>query len=182
MTKDEETRQFYHALGLAISRWQQVEVSLGQIFCCLLIGPARSGDATKPKAANAAYYAALNFNVKLAMTHFAFQMHSGRMPKALRDEWKSLHNRIGKRAKERNELVHFIVGQISPPKKGFRIFLFPNFLDPASPIKHKGKDIAYNYEEITRRGASFDALAKDLNGFLRSLGFWGPPAQPTASP
>ncbi|MFI5020609.1 MAG: hypothetical protein ACHQRJ_03005 [Alphaproteobacteria bacterium] len=173
MTEDEEKQRFYHALGLAISRWQIVEISLGHIFRFLLTGAAGSGNATMSAAARAAYYAVLNFNAKLTMTNLAFQMHSGKMTQEQRDEWKSLYNRATRKAKERNELVHFVVAEFSPPRQGCRILLIPNFVDPAAPLKTKGKDITYNYEQISQKGASFDALGKDLNQFLASLGYWG---------
>jgi hypothetical protein len=58
--------------------------------------------------ASAIFHSVINFNIKLAMTDAAAQI-ALRHESALLAEWNNLQNQMGKRAKRRNELVHFML-------------------------------------------------------------------------
>jgi hypothetical protein len=94
--------KFYIAVGLAITRWQQVEMALTQLFLILL-------NAKTGAAASAAFAAVHSFQTKLSMVDAAAYVVLRDTP--LFEEWRSIRGKLNKEdglADKRNEIAHFM--------------------------------------------------------------------------
>ncbi|HLZ65688.1 MAG TPA: hypothetical protein VKQ29_05620 [Aliidongia sp.] len=172
MQLEEETQRFFYALGWAISRWSKVEDLLAFLFAFLTSGNAHS------HAAKAAYYAAINFNVKLEMTQCASVWA---LDSQFKDEWKTLHNRIGRKSKRRNILVHYVAVRTEPvPSDGCHIHLTPSLGDVNALAEYTSSPPTLNFKEIEEVGDVFEALAAELGRFCIKVGALQP-VQPRES-
>jgi hypothetical protein len=169
---EEEEHLFYATLGKAVTQWQHVEEALAFIFC-ELVGPSQplQNDESSVNA-NAAFHAVLNFETKLGMTHSAFEWTRFDVPEPpthdeIADEWNTLHNRAQRRAKRRNELVHFMIIVDHTRKVGQRCYLRPNVSDFRALMKmcKAGHTIERNARMIEATGNSFQKLGDDLIAF-----------------
>jgi hypothetical protein len=100
----EKTCAFFFAVGFAITRWQNVEMAMTQLFKLLL-------DA-KDGAASAAFAAVLDFRTKVSMVDAAAYVVLKDEP--LFEEWRSIRNKLIKKkglADKRNQIAHFMVYQ-----------------------------------------------------------------------
>src|SRR3954447_23805124 len=97
MTPAEEHLAFYYSIGLAITQWSYVEISLaGVVRACL--------GEIEPSAIDLAFYSVENFRSKLQMADNL--VHSRFMGSDALDEWIKLLDIIQSAANSRNALVH----------------------------------------------------------------------------
>jgi hypothetical protein len=80
-------------------------------------------------------------------------------------EWKTLRNRISKRADRRNEMAHFAMHMDASKKPGHRFYLAPNMINVNALIRHAGKPPTRNICMLIAQGNSFQKLGKDLQNF-----------------
>lgn len=168
LTLEEEEREFYAALGKAITQWQAIEEWLAMIFASAV--GKQSADVT----ANAALHAVINFNTKLAMTSTAIEMLAflstfERPPgteSPMLMEWTTLRTRCEKRSGRRNELAHFAMERDDKRKPGYRYRLQPNIIDMRAWMKHGGKPPQRTLCSIIAQGNSFQKLGSDLMAFF----------------
>src|SRR5271156_486350 len=104
LTIQEEEQAFYAALGRALAQWQRVEENLAVTFSTVA-----GGSGLPDLAANAAFYAVLNFNTKLTMTTAAIEMKSFLSlaerpsgPDPMLAAWTPIKKRAERRVKHRN--------------------------------------------------------------------------------
>ncbi len=169
LTAREQQLEFMETLAAAITQWQPVEMSLFGVFSALL-GPAHYA------IASAAFHAIINFNTRLAVVDAAAHVALAGKPELA--EWTTLHNRMNKRSKKRNELVHFMIlwqdgeeGEETPIA-----LLRPSIFDiNADPNR------AYDVKQIGEIRASFGVLAHDLGQFAGRLRI-APAPSPDKSP
>jgi hypothetical protein len=159
MTPREHQQAFLETLASAITQWQAVEIELFFIFSKLL-------RAENNSVASAAFHSVINFNTRLAMTHAAAQIALANNP-AL-GAWNGLHGRCAKRAKRRNNLVHFMLLHDATRADGsITMRLQPSIFDArAAQNKHKR---TYEMKHIEAIRSSFGLLSQDLHCFARAL-------------
>jgi hypothetical protein len=156
MSYAEEEGQYYHALGKALTQWQQVEKSLAAIF-------SGAVNPTSQLSANAAFHTVLSFDSKLGMTHsaIAFAFRGTRAIEA----WSPLHNKAGRRNNRRNQLAHFTVDFDPRRRPGYRLHLRPSLFDMRAYLKWGNAPPTLNVCQIVASGNSFEKLANDLLTF-----------------
>lgn len=117
-----EYDQFYRNLGLALCQWQQVEVSLFDVFHQISGNPDRH-------VASAIYFAVVNFEGKIAMTDTGAKIALEGGP--FIDEWVRLAGRVKTNQRLRNHLVHFQLCEETTRHEDaqYRLRLIPNFWD-----------------------------------------------------
>ena len=162
--------ELLEALATAITQWQHVEMELYQIFERLLQCP-------KAEVTSGAFHAVINFSTRLGMTHAAAHIALRGTPHLA--TWKNLHNRMTRRVKRRNELVHFILlHDARDPKRGPVSKLQPSIFDVNARSKGPKE---YTCKDIIEISLSFGQLAKDLWDFRETV--WGkPPYTPSLFP
>jgi hypothetical protein len=168
LTLEQETQEFYKALGESISKWQRVEENLATIFAAAI-----NNDGQFSSSANAAFHSVLNFKTKLDMTHaalntIAFMSAFERLPgepSPMFVAWGPLRNRASRRADARNEMAHFAMHVDDAKKPGYRCYLAPNFFNVNAIIRYAGKPPTRNTCALIARGNSFDKLGVQLLAF-----------------
>lgn len=154
-----ERERFYAAIGFAISQWQHVEAALAGIFTSLT---ASSDDF----ASSAAFFAAVNFSVKLEMVDAAAEARL-LTKRVLLQEWQKLSKEASSKATVRNNLAHFMsVVRISIRDK-YRYYLEPSVFDPSNFGNEKAQ--RYNYVNIENQARTFGELAQKLSDFAPKL-------------
>jgi hypothetical protein len=164
-TPAQERAELYQAIGEATTAWARVEDHLGTLFTYFVAGTAIHGAGAL--AATAAFHAVINFNSKLAMTHCAAQWAIfGPFLKP----WQTLQNKLRRKAKLRNDIVHFsLIRSGSFPGGSMRYYLSPSLQDVT--VHLSGKDPPrLNVVDIRQRAQSFRQLAKELQDFAVLIG------------
>lgn len=168
MTSEEERQAFYFSIGFAISQWAHVEAALARAFGQLVL----AGDRF---AANAAFFAAINFSTKLEMIDAAAKAHFLTRPE-LFAEWSALSNKTLLKSKIRNALAHFT--SVIRVKKGdkYRYYLEQSVFD----LNHRlaKRSPRYNYNNISNEAYSFAELAEKLSNFATKIAEVGQPQAP----
>jgi hypothetical protein len=98
---EKREREFYAALGEAISAWQGVEAALFRVHLAV-IGPRNPG------ALAAAFHQMQTFNMKLQATDMAVR-YALLGNEEIICEWESLVKKMNKKNERRNHLAHFMV-------------------------------------------------------------------------
>ena len=167
MTTEDERTKFYFAIGFAISQWAHVEAALARAF-------ARFTGARDSFAANAAFFAAVNFNTKLEMTSAAAALKFLTQSNLLA-EWNSIAKKVHKKSKVRNNFAHFTC--IVRANKGdkYRYYLAMSALDNNSILADGSP--SYNHLNIMNEAHAFAELAEGVTDFLDKVIVLQPPAQ-----
>jgi hypothetical protein len=183
---EEKMRRIFYAIGLAITQWQQVEHALTQLFVLLI--NAKGG------AASAAFASVLNFNSKLGMVDSAAYVVLHQTP--LFAEWGALNNALGRKAKKRNEIAHFMLYQtggvfpagvepdIETLQRDIDWHLMPTAFDGAFRHRHRDKPPSLTANDIMNRATAFLAMSKrvwDFGEKVRALQ-GPPPGSPASAP
>jgi hypothetical protein len=156
--------RFQYAIANALMQWQFIERNIFRIFI-------ESVDCRSTTYVAAAYHATINFNLKLRMTNEVLELRL--MGDPLLEEWKTLKSRLEKRAKSRNELVHWFHESRPINSHGETIHtwrLTPNFYDPR-PTKRpllSEKDIERIRIQFLRLGGDLDEFRAKMRIFLAS--------------
>jgi hypothetical protein len=164
----EEEKEFYMAIGKAITQWQEVEGKLAMIFSASMSGNQRT-EKMHNAYANAAFHTVLNFETKLGMTNSAIEMAHfslGYTDLKMLEAWHPLFNRASRRAKRRNELAHFQMHYDWNRKPGRRYYLRPNTMDMRAWMKFAGHPPERDTCLIRATGQSFEKLGLDLTAFF----------------
>jgi hypothetical protein len=98
MSLSDERQQLYSVIGEAITSWIGVEDQLANLFAYFVAGDGKSFPA------KASFHQVLNFNTRLATTNAA-----AAYAEIDHARWKTLYNRLKRKAKLRNELAHFTI-------------------------------------------------------------------------
>ena len=91
-------RDFYVAVGHAVTSWQDVELWLEQVFRVVVAG------AHDSRAAGAAFYAVVNFRTKLEMTSAAIEFG---LDDDWQEKWGTLERSLKGASEQRNWIVHY---------------------------------------------------------------------------
>jgi hypothetical protein len=167
--------EFHRAIGAALTAWAQVEDNLADLFVFFVSGH------THTAAARAAFYAVINFNTKLAMTDVAAQWAiSQHLPR-----WTTIHNRLNRQAKRRNDIVHFTLVQSTEIRgDGFvkpAIVLTPSLGNLTAHLSGTpARRLTVN--DVQQRAATFQQLAKDINEFRQLVACLPQQALPSKPP
>lgn len=158
MTPREHQQKFYESLALAITQWQYVESGLFGVFCALTKIPNRT-------IASAVFFSPLSFSIKLKMVDSAAQF--ALMDSPLLKEWNKIHVQASKRARKRNELVHFMVMSESDGRNRLR----PNISDAQSALHYqkKGAIPEYTTKQLAEKARSFGNLFRRMENFADAL-------------
>jgi hypothetical protein len=154
-----ERERFYAAIGFAISQWQHVEVALANIFISL----TRSADGS---AANAAFFSAINFSIKLDMVDAAARMRFFSHNPMLA-EWDALFDLTHSKSKIRNNLAHFMSAIRVERQDKYRYYLEESVFDFNNIAKTKSP--RYNFANIEHEARSFGEIAQKLISFLDAI-------------
>lgn len=158
MTPQKERDRFYQAIGFAISQWAHVEAALANIFVYLVA--AQDGGA-----ANAAFFSAINFSLKLEMVDAAATIHLHE-PQLLK-QWSDLRRELNSKSKIRNNLAHFMsVIRVDKADK-YTYYLEQNVFDLKRLLKAKAPK--YNCQNIEYEAARFGELAEKLTDLLPKI-------------
>jgi hypothetical protein len=163
----ERIRKIYFAVGLAITQWQQIELGLTQLFIVLL--NAKTGTA----ASTAFSAAGLNFRTKLAMVDAASFVMLRDTP--LFVEWNAIRDRLEKKARNRNQIAHFMLYQkavvwnsgereptIEELNSQLDWYLRPTALDGASRRKYPDGPPTLTTHDIMNRANAFIKAGNEL--------------------
>lgn len=161
MTPREHQQAFHEALAIAITQWQNVEAELFRTFAALV-------RSERYATISAVFHCIINFNTRLAMTDAAAHVALASTP--FLDKWNNLHNRLGKRAKRRNELVHFMLVYEAAEPENMVPQLQPSIFDVGRGGALPNKK--YRLEEIGEFTRLFVSLGQDLHEFATAL--WQP--------
>jgi hypothetical protein len=157
----EQRRKLYQAIGEATTAWAAVEDRLSVLFAYFVTGNAQS------EAASAAFHAVINFNSKLAMAHRAaeYRIYGDHLAR-----WQTLHNRLNRQAKNRNDIVHFSLLRGGDfPFGQLEYFLSPSLYN-ASLYRSSAERPSLKAADITHRVTRFSSTAKDLAEFAVQIG------------
>jgi len=167
---DESTDdEFFSAIGVAITLWQNVEADCAFLFESLL--------ATKNGgAASAIFYHIKNQSTRLELLNIAARFFLT-MPEQenMRNEWAALSDRIKEAFSIRNRIAHFVVDETMTPT-AWKFELKPQLLDfgqydmqnvMKSLARRKSKSLRYS--QIVAAADQFRTLAVDLNRFARRV-------------
>ena len=157
MTLEEERRHFFSVVGKTLDEWTQVETHLCSIFVVCLRAPT--------DRARASFYAVEDFSSKLQMVNSVLVL-------AVSDhktlsEWVNLIDRVQKKSKLRNELVHYDILEDKNKKPGLRLTLRPSILDPKMPSLFLS--FGLQLRELKTRQDIFHELNDDLRLFFADL-------------
>jgi len=169
----EQIKEFYCALGMAISTWQHVEAALFLTFDRAVV-PGLQG------AAASAFHALQHTQSKLNATDAAVQFallqeadHARR--EVLLREWQVIRRKVNNRLERRNHLAHFeVVTYYEEPRAEDKIRLIPMAFDfrYAAGIK---KPIEYRISNINNIAGSFQRVSQRLLKFLKKIPQRNPP-------
>ncbi|HMJ49847.1 MAG TPA: hypothetical protein VK440_04680 [Burkholderiales bacterium] len=121
---DPEVQRFFNAYCRAFLSWQFVEAKLSQVFSHFVFAKSRS-------TMMASYHSVLNLNARLGLIDSAARtLLKGEY---LLEEWLVLHEKVSKRAANRNRLAHFTMSTIST-KNGISYQLCPTVFDPLASV------------------------------------------------
>ena len=173
MPSPEQVKEFFEAVGIAMSAWQLVEQALHLIF-------ERSTVPARPGAAACAFHTLL-FRSKLesadAAVRFALLSAEESKIPILTEEWAKLRKKTAKRNKARNNFAHFqTFTYYDEPTKLRRVRLQPVVFDfrySAGLIK----GLQYTLDDVRINAESFRRLAVKLQLFLMKI---PPPKKPPA--
>jgi hypothetical protein len=152
----ETERDYFAAIGHALTTWSIVEQHAYQIFGFVL---------ENPKAAYHAYWAIHSFEERLLMTHRAFK---GRFHENtdLIGNWNALRKRMIEQNRTRNDIAHgTVLGMIEAdhaPTFKLIPFMWASFGDP----KKQPHDNGMTLKEIKDATEAFKALWIDMGKFL----------------
>lgn len=160
----DKIQRMYFTIGLAVTQWQQVEQALTQLFCILF----RPNEG----AASAVLTSVMGFRNKLDMIRSAAAVQlSG---SDLLDECLNVCDRLERKAKKRNEIVHFMLyqqavisqaGEIPDPKeleKRIDWYLSPTGFDGAYRWRHDDKPPRLKAVDIHNRALAFIEVSKEI--------------------
>lgn len=174
------------AIGSALSNWQHVEAQVARV-CLALITTDK-----KHRAASAAFHSVLSFRTKLDMTTAAAMMALDEPNLA---EWRTLANRLDRKAKKRNELAHFSLVQdvdLDGQTLVESYTLETNVWDAARHVRKKDGPFVLKPNDIRNRAQAFRVIAEEVGAFAdrlegqsrrrRPAAQSAPPKQTTKSP
>jgi hypothetical protein len=165
--KDE--KEFYEAIGRAITEWAHVEAQLFEIFHASVGG--------KRHVSLSAYYAALSLQVKLQMTTDALTARLNHEPTnpgfqiiehPLVKKWDKLDSKIDKASKKRNQLAHYHA--VINSEKGRVVYtLRQNPRNPKFFTSWLNEDKSYTTPKIESLRKSFWELRGEIFKFRVEL-------------
>ena len=166
-SSDDEKYMFYMALGIAVDKWQSVDMMLQKLFARLV-----SGDYDSIAAA-AAYYAIVGFKGRLDMTKYAARV---RLTPTEYKRCAKLLSETETLSGDRNRFAHSYVMQGPVDKDGLRFYLAPMPLDPnysehyAKPLGIRAKKTRrYNLKELESVSNEFYDLARRLFAYATTV-------------
>lgn len=157
-----QQREFYEALGRAISQWAMVEDAIYHTFRTII-------DPGDWVGAAAAFHAVINANTKLDMIDAAISV--SKKHAARHDDWITLHNKIRKRSSRRAKLAHWTVIQNSAEATdgGALIYLEPPTYDFTAKSDERGQRERIGIKRIIEWTNGFARLAMEVDAFWRQL-------------
>lgn len=154
-----------------IEHWSRVEDALCDVFVSSL--GIELADIDEAGVAAAAFYAVINFETKLAMTHAAVSHRYPPFPShvdARSAAWKALHNRLTQKSKARNKLAHFQAYHEPSNKPGHRFVLRPRDEDPKTKAFCTEKSLPkFRVNELRATIRSFSELTVDVTNFAMHI-------------
>jgi hypothetical protein len=156
----EHRQELYQSMGEAITAWVAVEDQLANLFAYFIAGDAQS------LTAKAAFHAVISFSTKRSMMEDAAEVRiSGDHLK----RWKTLSNRVGRKSKKRNDIVHFAIIREGPfPAGPFSFYLSPSLQNVAARMRAE-EPPRIGLKDIRQRAQSFRVLASDLGMFAAQI-------------
>lgn len=156
---DAQISRFFDSLGRAITVWQNVEMSLHEIYQ-RTIAPA------VPGAESAAFHAITSFNTKVGMVNAAISFRFFDKPLIL-GEWGKIRDDATEKARRRNQFVHFVTYIMFDEKRPEdRLRLEPHLGDTRFQGRDKPRLRMSEVAAITDR---FDVLAKRMMRFAARI-------------
>lgn len=158
----EGERDFYAALGWAMTQWQDVEYALALISDALAGGPQASGGREPARRP-------IGFETRLDAVDAAAQaaLEGRRL-----ETWNRLYKKLSDQASVRDELLHFSVIHTDPGRSrdGYPMHLQPGLERAAPAGRHGGDAPTYNTRQIMEKGRAFARLGDELLDFAKELG------------
>lgn len=148
---------FQYSVANALMQWQLIEHMVFQLFM-------ESIDCRSKTYVAAAYHAAVHFDTKVRMTTEVLKLRLAEDP--LLEEWTTLRNRLQKRIKARNKLVHWFHESEPVEESGETVHtwrLAPSFLDP------RPTELPLSKADIEGIRILFSQLSGDLGVFISKL-------------
>lgn len=165
MTAEQERAAFYYELGVAITQWAHVERTLCDIATFCFARDPSNFSMEQYADHYDAFFAIENFRSKVEYTSAVFERRYGTTDYST--DWKTLANKLGKRATMRNHLAHYPVMNYVDTPPGRRICIAPRQI-------HLGKSPTYLagalfLADIIGIRLRFRALDRQLESFLGRL-------------
>lgn len=162
MSEDEKPNlgnehEMSRAIGSALAWWNNLEDSLGHVFC------AAFGGVNHP-VARTAYLSANNFTPRFNMVQAV--MRSAQLDEATLTKWEALRKRLKDKSEIRNKLTHFSRVSMKDKNGDPIIFVVPNFWKAEEFGKATmGKGTRWNWIEVAQFGQEFGSLSIELDIF-----------------
>jgi hypothetical protein len=161
-----QIKEFYQAIGIALTAWQMVESALYLIF-------ERSIVPKRPGSAGCAFHAPQHSKTQLAMAdaavRFAFFSADEEKRNDLIERWDKLRRKVDKKLTIRNHFAHFhAMTYFDQQIENERILLEPGIYDFrfAVGIRERKK---YGINEIRTSAETFRKLSDDLYAFVKEI-------------
>ena len=151
--------EFYATLGHAITTWAHVEQSLFMVYFRAIGSPYSHSPS-------AAFFSIINFNAKLTMVDSVMTFRYQSYPDVL-ERWANIRNKLGKRAKRRNELAHWQL-LIDATDGSYTHRLTPHLFDP-NPFKGGKERPFHTVSDIYEVDLKFRQSMKELDELAEDL-------------
>lgn len=157
-----EEKEFYYALGRAISKWADIENNLFLLYQRIINSENRFG-------MSASYFSIVNFSNKLDMVNKV--LRASFYENEMVEKWERLFDRIRSNNIHRNHIAHFSTTFNNLNKSGHTIYLSPSISNINAAIAGKtlSKKFTYNTERLEELVPVFSQLAKDIHLFVIEL-------------
>ena len=157
-----EEKEFYYALGRAISQWADVEERLYLLYQKIINSDNFFG-------MSASYFSIINFSNKLDMVDKV--LRASYFDDKILKKWDKISDRIRTKNIHRNHLAHYSTTFNNLKKPGDRIYLSPSIsnINAALAKKTLSKKHTYNTRRLEELVPVFAKLAKDIHNFVLVL-------------
>jgi hypothetical protein len=152
--------EFYGTLGHAIVTWANVERALYFVYLRTVGSPISL-------VPNAAFFSIINFNAKLSMVDNAMAVRYYHYPDVL-NRWSNIKNRLGKRAKKRNNLAHWQLLVVVKDNGDMVHTLTPQIFDP-NPSSGAADRPSYTVADVHSMDLKFRECARELEQLADDL-------------
>jgi len=157
-----EEKEFYYALGRAVSQWADVEDRLYLLYQKIINSDNFFG-------MSASYFSNINFSNKFDMVDKV--LRASHYDESILKEWGKISERIRKKNIHRNRIAHYSTTFNNLKKPGERIYLSPSVsnINAALAKNTLSEKHTYTTRKLEELVPVFSKLASDIHDFVLVL-------------